>query len=301
MDTENKRRQISIGVLPSGSSVLFKDSTYFLRNRPGSSLPSPSEVRAHQRPGQYGPVQFESLGLLVKYGKEITIAEGQCLWALRRFLPSEVPAPEVYGWCEDNSEVFIYMELIRGVTLENKWKSLLKQERETICSQLQGILLALRQLQQDSKDQFLGHINRQPLLDIIFTNNKKPSAGPFTSVKEFHDWLSYLTKEGKEIHWPDPSQIPDPFRHLLPDNSTITFTHADLHPSNIIVSTDSPYHIVAIIDWHQSGWYPDYWEYCKAVFTADPNGEWETEYIPRFLEVAYCYNAWSYYPQTLGY
>lgn len=50
-----------------------------------------------------------------------------------------------------------------------------------------------------------------------------------------------------EIHWPDPSQIPDPFRHLLQDNSP-TFTHADLHPSNIIVSTDKPYRIVAIID-----------------------------------------------------
>jgi hypothetical protein len=139
------------------------------------------------------------------------------------------------------------------------------------------------------------------LLDIVFTDDTKPSAGPFASVKEFHDWLSYLTKRGKEIHWPDPSQIPDPSRYLLPDNSPITFTHADLHPSNIIVSIDNPCHIVAIIDWHQSGWYPDYWEYCKAVFTAEPNGEWETEYIPRFLEVADCYDAWSYYPQTLGY
>ncbi|ELR04301.1 hypothetical protein VC83_06017 [Pseudogymnoascus destructans] len=288
-------------MLPSGSSVVFKESTYFLRNGPEISLPLPAEVRAHQRQGQYGPIQFESLNLLVKYGKEITIAEGQCLWAIRRFLPSQVPVPEVYGWCEDNGEVFVYMELVKGVTLEKRWESLSKQERKIVCDQLRAMLLALRNLQQDPKDQFLGHINRQPLLDIVFTDDTKPSAGPFASVKEFHDWLSYLTKQGKEIHWPDPSQIPDPFRHLLPDNSPITFTHADLHPSNIIVSTDKPYRIVGIIDWHQSGWYPEYWEYCKAVFTADPNGEWETEYIPRFLEVADCYGAWSYYSQTLGY
>ena len=299
---------------------MFKESTYFLRNGPESSLPLPAEVRANQGQGQYGPVQFESLNLLVKYGKDITVAEGQCLWALRRFLPSQVPVPEVYGWCEDNGEIFVYMELVKGVTLEKKWESLSEQEREIICDQLRVMSLSLRNLQQDPKDQFVGewlsrlnpqpnfqtncfqgHINRQPLLDIVFTCNTKPSAGPFASVKEFHDWLSYLTKRGKEMHWPDPSQIPDPCRHLLPDNSPITFTHADLHPSNIIVSTDNPCRVVAIIDWHQSGWYPDYWEYCKAVFTAEPDGEWEIKYIPRFLEVAECYDAWSYYPRTLGY
>jgi len=70
------------------------------------------------------------------------------------------------------------------------------------------------------------------------------------------------------MHWPDPSLIPDPFRDSLPDNSPITFTHADLHPSNILVTSDAPYRVVAIIDWHQSGWYPDYWEYYKATYTA---------------------------------
>lgn len=104
-----------------------------------------------------------------------------------------------------------------------------------------------------------------------------------------------------EIHWPDPSQIPDPVRHLLPDTSAITFTHADLHPSNIMVSAEGPCRVVAVVDWHQSGWYPRYWEYCKAVFTAVPNGEWERVYIPRFLEVEECFEAWSYYPRTLGY
>ncbi|OBT60829.1 hypothetical protein VE03_09918 [Pseudogymnoascus sp. 23342-1-I1] len=194
MDKENGHREISVGMLPSGSSVVFNESTYFLRHSPETALPLPTEVRAHQRPGQYGPIQFESLNLLVKYGKEITIAEGQCLWALRRFLPSQVPVPEIYGWCEDNGEVFVYMELVKGVTLEKIWGSLLKQEREVVCDQLRAMLLALRNLQQDTQDQFLGHINRQPLLDIVFTGDTKPSAGPFASVKEFHDWLSYLTK-----------------------------------------------------------------------------------------------------------
>ncbi len=46
-------------------------------------------------------VRFEDLNLVVKYGRENTIAEALCLWAIRRFLPDQVPVPEVHGWCED--------------------------------------------------------------------------------------------------------------------------------------------------------------------------------------------------------
>jgi hypothetical protein len=156
MGKENKLPQNFCRNAPVRLIGCVQESTYFLRNGSESSLPLPAEVRANQRPGHYGPVQFESLSLLVKYGKDITIAEGQCLWALRRFLPSQVPVPDVYGWCEDNGEVFIYMELVRGVTLEKRWESLSKQERKIVCDQLRAMLLALRNLQQDPKDQFLG-------------------------------------------------------------------------------------------------------------------------------------------------
>jgi hypothetical protein len=317
------QREISLGTLPRGSSFEFEESAYFSQNGRGCSLPSPAEVRRNQCPGLQStsqPVRFEALNLLVKYGPEITIAEGQCLWAIRRLFPYQVSVPEVYGWCEEGGEVFIYMELVQGITLEDRWELLSKQERINVCEQLRAILLELRSLRQDPKDHFLGeylfpfristepktecvegHINRQPLLDIVFTDNTKLPAGPFSSVKEFHDWLSYLTKRGKEVHWPDPLLIPDPFRELLPDNSLVIFTHGDLHRSNIMVSTDGPCRIVALVDWHQSGWYPDYWEYCKAVFTAEPGGEWEIEYVPRFLEVPDCYDAWAFYPRTIGY
>ena len=156
MNQEHNRHEISVGMLPSGSSVVFNESTFFLRNGQETSLPSPAEVRAHQRPGQHGPVQFESLNLLVKYGKEITVSEGQCLWALRRVLSSQVPVPEIYGWDDDGGEVFIYMEFVKGVTLEEKWASISKEDRESVCDQLRAMLLSLRNLKQDPKDQFLG-------------------------------------------------------------------------------------------------------------------------------------------------
>ena len=67
--------------------------------------------------------------LIVKFGFEVSIAEGQCLWALRRLLRDHVPVPEVYGWRQDGEQVFIYMELVAGVTLEERWESLSSEER----------------------------------------------------------------------------------------------------------------------------------------------------------------------------
>jgi thiamine kinase-like enzyme len=42
------------------------------------------------------------------------------------------------------------------------------------------------------------------------------------------------------------------FRAAFPDRTSIVFTHPDLHPSNIMMSSTST-DVLAIIDWHASG------------------------------------------------
>jgi aminoglycoside phosphotransferase (APT) family kinase protein len=77
-------------------------------------------------------------------------------------------------------------------------------------------------------------------------------------------------------HAPEPNKIADPWRGLLKDDSEIMLTHGDLHRSNIIVSAASPARVIAIIDWEQSGWYPDYWEYCKMDYVAAYDDDWRS-------------------------
>ena len=92
-------------------------------------------------------------------------------------------------------------------------------------------------------------------------------------------------------------------RSNLPDDVLITFTHGDLHPSNIIVSPEGEpqVRVLAIIDWHQSGWFPACWEYCKARWTTAANGEWAAVYLPRILETFESYFlAWDYLVLKLG-
>jgi thiamine kinase-like enzyme len=107
-------------------------------------------------------------------------------------------------------------------------------------------------------------------------------------VKEFHDWFSFLFERlaanGPHSEEHKVEDVPDPYRQLLQDKPDVVFTHADLHRSNIMVSEGSPCRVVAVIDWHQSGWYPDYWEFYKAEYTNHWESEWVQEYIPMFLE-----------------
>jgi len=92
-----------------------------------------------------------------------------------------------------------------------------------------------------------------------------------------------------QVHWAQtPSDPPNkihPMRRDIPDE-LISFVHADLHRSNILITSaeKGPARVMAIIDWHQSGWYPAYWEYCKARLTAEFGDEWVTKYIPRIMQ-----------------
>lgn len=42
--------------------------------------------------------------------------------------------------------------------------------------------------------------------------------------------------------------------------------------------------VLALIDWGQSGWYPDCWEYCKMCYTTDSEDEWRNEWSPKLIE-----------------
>lgn len=123
-----------------------------------------------------------------------------------------------------------------------------------------------------------------------------PLLRPFTSRTVFHDWLSWLWRR----HVPDPQSIEDEWRDLLPDNGPIVFTHGDLHQSNIIVTATSPCKVVSIIDWEQAGWYPNYWEDCKAKYTTGHEGEWR-DLIVQFLDPhPEAVRAFDFYTCALG-
>lgn len=137
----------------------FLDSSFFAKD-PSRDLPTPAQVRALAT-GKYRGVRplgviFDESKIFVKYGREATIREAQCLWFIKRTFGDEVPVPEVYGWRVDGEQVFIYMEYIQGQTLHDAWNELDSEDKSSLLGDLCRIVNCLRQLEQDTSDQFIG-------------------------------------------------------------------------------------------------------------------------------------------------
>lgn len=157
-----EHKVVHIAELLSEDNVMFRNTSFFQENSGG--LPSPERVRQRDteingpflRRSYRPPIPFEELGLIVKYGSRITKAEGQCLWYFNKYMKDEVPTPEVFGWCCDDGDTFIYMQLVRGQTLEEAWPSLSEEKRTSICGQLRGYVDAWRRLRQESEPYYIG-------------------------------------------------------------------------------------------------------------------------------------------------
>jgi len=59
----------------------------------------------------------------------------------------------------------------------------------------------------------------------------------------------------------------------------LVLTHAYFHPRNIRVQGDN---VTGIIDWQYSGWYPEHWEYVKALLVVGRVVDW-WRYLPDII------------------
>ncbi|KAF5675301.1 phosphotransferase family [Fusarium denticulatum] len=162
-------------------------------------------------------------------------------------------------------------------------------EKDSVSEQLRSMVTRMSYLRQAPEDLSTIRCPNSHFLPDL-SGAKLPHAGPFSPAAKFHNCMSDMFKWLATADDPDldPTSITNPDRKMLPDDCDIQFTHADLNPVNIMVSKDSPCHVLAILDWEQSGWYPAYWEFCKAELTIEPHSEWQAVYWPKILGVPGC-------------
>lgn len=157
--------EIDTSTLPDASkeSIDFLDSSYFKIHGSTRCLPTPTEIRALSKAvsnkTQPPPVKFEKLNLLVKFGPHVSVGEAQCLWMIKRTFDDLIPVPEVYGWRVDRQQVFIYMQLVRGHSLMDRWDSLSISDRTAICHDLQNMLTSLRSARPQPHGSIIGKIS----------------------------------------------------------------------------------------------------------------------------------------------
>lgn len=135
----------------------YHDSTYFTSQQQ-ARLPTPAEVIAlgHVRRGRAFVASLESRGLFVKYGPDVRVEEALSMRALRSLLGSKVPIPEIFGWRRDQKETFIYMQLMPGPNLEERWDTINENDKVAVTDQLHDIMKSLRSVKQCSQAPLIG-------------------------------------------------------------------------------------------------------------------------------------------------
>ncbi|QSS64538.1 hypothetical protein I7I51_01606 [Histoplasma capsulatum] len=95
-------------------------------------------------------------------------------------------------------------------------------------------------------------------------------------------------------HRPHPDnepRWPKMIRSFLISDYKLVMTHGDLHPRNVMVlkpnvsPSDVPadwVEVTGLLDWEMCGYYPEYWEYVKALHTIRPGGSFDDwwAYLP---------------------
>lgn len=113
-----------------------------------------------------------------------------------------------------------------------------------------------------------GAVGKRPLNDII-VKDKQKLYGPWLGTGAVQDFQRACNIEIE-------GQVP------------IVFTHGDLAACNILVTRGANPSVAAIIDWAQAGWYPSYWEWCKAKWVDDMDRatqeNWRKRYLPLVVE-----------------
>ena len=175
---------------PTSAKFDVRSSSFFQHY---SQLPSPEEVRSqararylagthwgwktrrvnagynsHPAPAVF---EFEKILLFVKWGSDVRISEAQALYAIRNKCGESVPVPEIYGWRQDGDEMFLYMEAVRGKTLEEAWPTLIEDDRLHICSELRTIFYNLHYIKQDPSDRFIGKLSYIEVAPLYFNTN----------------------------------------------------------------------------------------------------------------------------------
>ncbi|KAK0115399.1 hypothetical protein ONS96_013855 [Cadophora gregata f. sp. sojae] len=171
----------------------------------------------------------------------------------------DIPAPKPHGLIMFGSVQVMFMTYIPSITLEQAWCSLTHDNKVSIQQQLDGINCKLRRLKGDG--QRLGGVGGEGVKeDHRFSHH---SAEIITTTAQFEEFR-FSVSHGASTPWINF------LRSFLPcPTEDCVFTHGDLRPANIMVKTDSEnnYLVSGIIDWEDSGFYPDYFESTRLLFT----------------------------------
>ncbi|CRL22355.1 Protein kinase-like domain [Penicillium camemberti] len=234
--------------------------------------------------------------IVVKFGSHVTLAEAKNMMFAKQNTET-LPVPKIFACysygpinrdIEDHGSLFdtyIFMSFVESQTLDKVWESYDEDTKAHVTNQLKEYLLELRQIRNGS---YIGSANSGPVTDQI--------------LESYHDRLTLRKIFNNAII--DAYQSKAPKRQiknflsgmLCQNNHQIVFTHGDLRLQNIMVNDGS---VSGILYWEFSGWYPEYWEFLKALYIWQWQNDW-TDYLVQILRPYYAeYTIHCFLTETL--
>lgn len=155
-------------------------------------------------------------------------------------------------------------DFIKGKSLIECWDSLGLYMRFRIACTLRGYISQMRSLTRNAPGSPIGgHVH-----GYIFSRGYY--SGPFESAATFHRYIEDVTFRGWQCRFDSDyllRGLPLPEKPILlrDYDSALVFTHADISPSNLMLSDDG---VLWMIDWATCGFYPS-WVEALAMYRYD--------------------------------
>lgn len=243
--------------------------------------------------------------MVVKFGPEVRMAEAEALHLVSE--STTIAAPQLKSAYTLDGVTYIVMSSEPGETLSGYWDSASESTRNDVLYQLSDYVQQLRAI----KGEFIGGIDHSPCQDGVFLGTWGDywhyTYGPYDTEDDLNEGIVQALKDRmppQVLHELDPDSPFAMGEYLLYQTvrglggHEVVFTHADLHPGNIIVRSDDT---VVLLDWRLAGFWPEYWEFYRAPFNPAWSVTWDREmekfippyYVERSIMQKVFETAWS--------
>ena len=217
-------------------------------------------------PQQDPCVKFLPFGLCLKAGERVSGNEGNALLLVEKH--TSIPAPRLIDITLDNEKGgFLLMTRVPGTPVERVISRMTYEERNQLAKDLGKYISQYRRIPNNSK-YLICNSAGGPVTDHR-TEPLEP-CGPYNSKADF---LDCLTEGLEDIRNDRPISV------LYEKDHQICFTHSDLHLSNLLIREGR---LSGIVDWENSGFKPEYWDYTRAVWGYQSNKRLAQEFCLAF-------------------
>ncbi|KIW82973.1 hypothetical protein Z517_02216 [Fonsecaea pedrosoi CBS 271.37] len=219
---------------------------------------------------------------VVKFGVDIDLRDGENTLFVQQATSLSVPTIYAIFHDEATGYNFIVQEYISGQGLDEYWPKANQSGKEAVVAKLRHYFDELRSLPSPG---YFGGLWRQPILEGYVTGGQRAlEKGDVPPCDTEEEWVDSMIRNADANYSVKNRAFFESNKNLLHSifqGHDCVFTHAVLHPSNIIVRDDNT---VVVIDWSLSGWYPSYVEYCNTMMSHDHHPTDLTLWIPRVFK-----------------